>query len=244
MSDLVHSETRGAVAVITLDSPPVNAMGQAVREALAARIEAAIEDPAIGALVLVGSGRCFSGGADIREFGLPPKDPHLRRLIDIAEDSPKPVVAAIHGVAVGGGLELALGCHYRVGAPTARLGLPEIKLGLLPGAGGTQRLPRVIGVEPALDIILSGEPIPAAKARALGLLDAVIEDDLTEGAVAFAEKLLAEGRGPRKSRNQKIPGEEGAGIFEAARQRIARRARGLIAPDRCIESVADRKSVV
>ncbi len=239
MSDLVYSETRGAVAVITLDSPPVNAMGQAVREALAAGIEAAIEDPAIGALVLVGSGRCFSGGADIREFGLPPKDPHLRKLIDIAEDSPKPVVAAIHGVAVGGGLELALGCHYRVGAPSARLGLPEVKLGLLPGAGGTQRLPRVIGVAPALDIILSGDPVSAAKARALGLLDAVVEDDLTEGAVAFAENLLAEGRGPRKSRNRNIPGEAGAGLFDAARQRIARRARGLIAPYRCIESVAN-----
>ncbi|MHA1154368.1 MAG: 3-hydroxyacyl-CoA dehydrogenase NAD-binding domain-containing protein [Alphaproteobacteria bacterium] len=239
MSDLVHSETRGAVAVITLDSPPVNALGQAVREAVVARIAAAAQDPAVGALVLTGSGRCFSGGADIREFGAPPKDPNLRQVIETAEDCPKPVVAAIHGVAVGGGLEIALGCHYRVGAPSARLGLPEIKLGLLPGAGGTQRLPRVIGAAPALDIILSGDPIPAAQARALGLLDAVVEGDLTEGAVAFAEKLIAEGRGPRKSRNQEIPVDEGGDIFEAARQRIARRARGLIAPYRCIESVAN-----
>ena len=237
MSDLVHSETRGSVAVITLDSPPVNALGSAVREALVARIAAAVEDPAVDALVLTGSGRCFSGGADIREFGSPPRDPHLRKVIETAEDCPKPVVAAIHGVAVGGGLELALGCHYRVGAHSARLGLPEIKLGLLPGAGGTQRLPRVIGAEPALDLILSGDPIPAAEARALGLLDAVVEDDLTAGAVAFAEKLIAEGRGPRKSRHQEIPVDHGADIFEAARQRIARRARGLIAPYRCIESV-------
>ena len=166
MSDLVHFEARGAVAVITLDSPPVNALGQAVREALVARIAAAVEDPAIGALVLVGHGRCFSGGADIREFGSPPLDPHLRKVIETVEDCPKPVVAAIHGVAVGGGLELALGCHYRIGAASARLGLPEIKLGLLPGAGGTQRLPRVIGAAPALDMILSGDPIPAARARA------------------------------------------------------------------------------
>jgi len=242
MSDLVHFAARGTVAVITLHNPPVNALGQAVREALVARIAAAVEDPAIGALVVVGHGRCFSGGADIREFGGPPLDPHLRKVIETAEDCPKPVVAAIHGVAVGGGLELALGCHYRIGAASARLGLPEIKLGLLPGAGGTQRLPRVIGAAPALDMILSGDPIPAARARALGLLDALAEDDLTESAVAFAEKLIAAGAGPRKSRNQEIPTGEGAGnggadIFEAARQRIARRARGLIAPYRCIESV-------
>ena len=242
MSDLVHFEARGAVAVITLDSPPVNALGQAVREALVARIAAAVEDPAIGALVLVGHGRCFSGGADIREFGGPPLDPHLRKVIETAEDCPKPVVAAIHGVAVGGGLELALGCHYRIGTASARPGLPEIKLGLLPGAGGTQRLPRVIGAAPALDMILSGDPIPAARARALGLLDAVVDGDLTEAAAAFAEKLIAEGAGPRKSRNREIPAaegadDEGANIFEAARQGIARRARGLIAPYRCIESV-------
>jgi 3-hydroxyacyl-CoA dehydrogenase len=237
MSDLVHGETRGGVAVITLDNPPVNALGQAVREALVASIAAAVEDPAVGALVLTGSGRCFSGGADIREFGTPPKDPHLRKVIEAAEDCPKPVVAAIHGVAVGGGLELALGCHYRVGAPSARLGLPEIKLGLLPGAGGTQRLPRVIGAAPALDIILSGDPIPAAQAHALGLLDAVVADEPTAGAVAFAEQLIAEGRGPRKSRNQEIPIDDAADIFEAARNKIARRARGLIAPYRCIESV-------
>ena len=237
MSELVHVETRGAVAVTTLDSPPVNALGQAVRAALVEGIAAAVEDPGVGALVLTGGGRCFSGGADIREFGSPPQDPHLRQVIEIAEDCPKPVVAAIHGVAVGGGLELALGCHYRVGDGSARLGLPEVKLGLLPGAGGTQRLPRVIGAEPALDIILSGDPIPAVQARALGLLDAVVEDDLTKGAAAFAEKLIADGRGPRKSRHQEIPVDHGADIFEAARERIARRARGLIAPYRCIESV-------
>ncbi len=146
MSDVVHSERRGAVAVITLDRPPVNALGQALRAALVAGMEAAAADPEVAALVLVGRGRCFSGGADIREFGAPTKDPHLRAVIEAAENCPKPVVVAIHGVAVGGGLELALGCHYRVGDASARLGQPEVKLGIPPGAGGTQRLPRVIGI--------------------------------------------------------------------------------------------------
>ena len=159
MSDVVHGERRGAVAVITLDRPPVNALGQALRAALVARMEEAAADPEVKILVLVGRGRCFSGGADIREFNAPPKDPHLRAVIEAAENCPKPVVAAIHGVAVGGGLELALGCHYRVGDASARLGQPEVKLGIPPGAGGTQRLPRLIGVAKALDMIVGGEPI-------------------------------------------------------------------------------------
>ena len=142
MTEPVHGERQGGVAVITLDDPPVNALGVALRTGLAAQMAEAAGDPAVQALVLVGRGRCFSGGADIREFGAPPKDPHLRAVIETAENCPKPVVAAIHGVAVGGGLELALGCHYRVGDASARLGQPEVKLGILPGAGGTQRLPR------------------------------------------------------------------------------------------------------
>ncbi|MCH8037113.1 MAG: enoyl-CoA hydratase/isomerase family protein [Proteobacteria bacterium] len=237
MSDVVHGETRGAVAVITLDRPPVNALGQELRAALVARMEEAAADPEVKVLVLAGRGRCFSGGADIREFGAPPKDPHLRAVIDAAENCPKPVVAAIHGVAVGGGLELALGCHYRVGDASARLGQPEVKLGIPPGAGGTQRLPRVIGIAAALDMILSGEPIPAVEAKELGLLDAVIEGDLTEGAVAFAEKVVAEGRPLTRTRDRTIPTEHTEGLFEAARKRIARRSRGMIAPARCIESV-------
>jgi 3-hydroxyacyl-CoA dehydrogenase len=237
MADVVDYEKRGTVGVVFLDNPPVNAMGAAARQGVTKHLTQACDDPDIQAVVLVGRGRCFSGGADIREFGKPFESPHLREVIDTAEDSPKPVIAAIHGTAVGGGLELALGCHYRVGDKSARLGLPEIKLGLLPGAGGTQRLPRLIGVEPALGIILSGEYLPADKARALGLLDEVAEGGLVEGAVAFAERLVSEGRPLRKTRELTIDPEGAAGIFEKTRKSIARKARGMIAPYRCIESV-------
>ncbi|MDH3967665.1 MAG: 3-hydroxyacyl-CoA dehydrogenase NAD-binding domain-containing protein [Rhodospirillales bacterium] len=237
MAELVDYEKRGTVGVVFLDNPPVNAMGAAVRQGVVKCLTQACDDPDIQAVVLVGRGRCFSGGADIREFGKPFESPHLREVIDTAENSPKPVVAAIHGTAVGGGLELALGCHYRVGDKSARLGLPEIKLGLLPGAGGTQRLPRLIGVEPALGIVLSGEYMPADKALALGLLDEVAEGGLAEGAVTFAERLVSEGRPLRKTRELTIDPEGAAGIFEKTRKSIARKARGLIAPYRCIESV-------
>ncbi|MFQ5773344.1 MAG: 3-hydroxyacyl-CoA dehydrogenase NAD-binding domain-containing protein [Kiloniellaceae bacterium] len=239
MAEPVQIERRGAVGVICLDSPPVNALGATVRTSLLAELERAAGDPDITAVVLIGRGRCFSGGADIREFAKPPKPgaPQLRQVIDTAEDCPKPVVAAIHGTAVGGGLELALGCHYRVGDRSARLGQPEIKLGLVPGAGGTQRLPRLVGVEAALEIILGGDPVSAERALALGLLDRVVEGDLVEGAVAFAEELLAEGRPPRRIRELEVPPIQTADLFERARRRIERRARGLIAPYRCIESV-------
>ncbi len=237
MSDPVHSEKRGAVALIALDNPPVNALGAAVRAGLAAEIERAAGDPEVKALVLIGRGRGFSAGADIREFGKPPQEPQLRQVIAAAEDCPKPVVAALHGVAVGGGLELALGCHYRVGDASARLGQPEVKLGIPPGAGATQRLPRLIGIEAALDMILGGDPITAEEGRRLGLLDAVIEGELLPGAVAFAEAVAAEGRPLRRTREREIPGGAPPELFEQARRRIARRARGLIAPFRCIESV-------
>ncbi len=237
MSNVVEYEKRGTVGVIFLDNPPVNAISGAMREGVVEALTQASDDPDIKAMVLVGRNRCFSGGADIKEFGKPFKSPHLRQVIDTAENSPKPVVAAIHGTAVGGGLELSLGCHYRVGDKSARLGLPEIKLGLIPGAGGTQRLPRVIGVAPALDIILSGDYIPAGKARELGLLDEVVEGDLTAGAVAFAEKVVAEGRPLRKTRELTIDAGAAAEAFDKTRKSIARKARGLIAPTRCIESV-------
>ena len=156
MADVVHVSKRGAIGLLTLDNPPVNALGAPLRRALADRVREAMDDPQVSALVLTGRGRCFSGGADIREFGRPPDPnaPSLPQVIAAIEDGTKPVVAAIHGTALGGGLELALGCHHRVGDTSARLGLPEVKLGLIPGAGGTQRLPRVIGVEPALKAIL------------------------------------------------------------------------------------------
>ncbi len=237
MADTVHFEQRGSIGLVTMKSPPVNALGIALRSGLAEALSKATADDSVKALVLTGEGRCFSAGADIREFGTPSRDPGLRQVIAQLEDCPKPVVAAIHGTALGGGLELALGCHYRVGDASALMGLPEIKLGLLPGAGGTQRLPRVIGVEAALQAILSGDFMPGAKAHACGLLDELVEDgDLVGRAVAFAERLVAEGKPARKSSELVIdpPPED---LFEKARASIARRARGLIAPYHCIQCV-------
>ena len=237
MSDAVEYETHGAIALIALNNPPVNAMGVKVRQAIADTISRAQTDPEISAIVLIGRGRCFSGGADIREFGKPRLNPHLRDIIDQIEACTKPVIAAIHNTAIGGGCELALGCHYRVGDSSAKFGLPEIKLGLLPGAGGTQRLPRLIGIGPALDVILSGEFIAARRARELGFLDEIISGDLASGAVDFANRLIAEGKGTRPTREMKIDAIGTDEIFSRARKKIARRARGLIAPERCIAAV-------
>ncbi|MFY8082923.1 MAG: enoyl-CoA hydratase/isomerase family protein, partial [Rubrivivax sp.] len=156
-----YYDVRGDVAVVTLDNPPVNGLGLATRQAIAAGVEQAWADDAIKAIVITGAGKAFSGGADIREFGSPKSlaEPNLLSLINLLESSPKPVVAALHSVCMGGGLELALGCHYRVALPGTQIALPEVKLGLIPGAGGTQRLPRVLGVETALNMIVSGEPV-------------------------------------------------------------------------------------
>ncbi len=242
MTSLVYYERRGAVGVVTLDNPPLNTLGAALREGLVARLGQGAGDDAVKALVLTGAGRCFSAGADIREFGAPPNPgvPNLPEVIGITEDCPKPIVAAIHNTAVGGGLELALGCHWRIGARSARVGFPEVKLGLIPGAGGTQRMPRLIGVEPALRIILDGGFVPADEALSLGILDRVVDGDLVDGAVAFAEELVAEGGPVRRTREIDDRIREAAGtpeLFESIRDGFARRARGLIAPYLCIESV-------
>ena len=160
----VDFQRRGRVAVLTVDNPPVNALSQHVRQGLRDGVKQATADPEAGAIVIVCAGRTFIAGADITEFGKPPREPGLHEVLDLIEGAPKPVVAAIHGTALGGGLEVALACHYRVGVATARFGLPEVKLGLLPGAGGTQRLPRVVGVEKALQMIVGGDPIGAGEA--------------------------------------------------------------------------------
>ena len=156
-----HSARHGSVAVITLDNPPVNGLGYDTRRAFADHVQAADADPAVTAIVITGAGKAFSGGADIKEFGSPKAiaEPNLLSLIRLLENCGKPTIAAIHSVCMGGGLELSLGCHYRVGAPGASIALPEVKIGLIPGAGGTQRLPRVLGVETALNIIVSGDPV-------------------------------------------------------------------------------------
>jgi 3-hydroxyacyl-CoA dehydrogenase len=237
MSDVVEYEIHGAIALIALNSPPVNAMGVKVRQGITDAVAQAENNPDISAIVVLGRGRCFCGGADIREFGKPRLHPYLGDIIDNLEACQKPVIAAIHKTAIGGGCELALGCHYRVGDASASFGLPEIKLGLLPGAGGTQRLPRLIGIKAALDVILSGEFVDAQKAKDLGFLDEVISGDLAQGAIDFANRLIAEGQGVRPVRSMTIDSNGATEIFANARKKVTRRARGLIAPERCIAAV-------
>src|SRR5215213_53465 len=195
VNEVTDLTLEGDVAVITLDSPPVNALSFNVRDGLYEGFKAAIADPAAAAIVLICAGRTFIAGADITEFGGAQKGASLFDVQSMMESSPKPVVAAIHGTALGGGLEVALCAHYRVAVPSARLGLPEVALGLLPGAGGTQRLPRVVGVESALEMVTSGRHVPAPEAAKLGLVDDLVpEGQLKEGALAFARKVVAEGR--------------------------------------------------
>src|SRR3984957_900177 len=189
----VDYTTHDGVAVITLNNPPVNGLGLSTRAGIVEGLERAQNDPAIKAIVLTGAGKAFSGGADITEFNTPKatQEPTLHTVIKVVEGSTKPVVAAIHSVAMGGGLELALGAHYRVAAPGAQIALPEVKLGLLPGAGGTQRLPRAVGLETALNMIVSGAPVLSEKLAASGLFDLVTEGNLLDEAVTFAKKAAA-----------------------------------------------------
>jgi len=198
---MVRLERQGAVAILVIDAPPVNALGAAVRLGLMAGLVEAGGNPDIYAVVIRGDGRMFSAGADITEFGKPSKAPILPEVIAAAESMAKPVVAALHGSALGGGLELALGAHGRVALAGASLGLPEVTLGLLPGAGGTQRLPRLIGADAALRMMLTGRPVTAAEALALGLVDCVVEADLTGAAVELALDLARQGSSvPTRSR--------------------------------------------
>src|SRR5437016_8183821 len=236
----VDLDRRGRVAVLTVNNPPVNALSQHVRQGLHDGVKEAIAASATEAIVIGCAGRTFSAGADITEFGKPPADPSLHSVLDLIEGSPKPVVAAIHGTALGGGLEVTLACHYRVGVKDARFGLPEVKLGLLPGAGGTQRLPRVVGVEKALSMMVSGDPIRADEALQHGLIDAIVEGDLAAAGVAFAEKVLAEQRPLRKIREltDKIADAKGKPeIFSEFRKSVARQTRGFRAPENCIKAV-------
>jgi 3-hydroxyacyl-CoA dehydrogenase len=240
ITDSVALDRRGRIAVLTVNNPPVNALSHGVRQGLHDGLRAAAADPAASAIVIVCAGRTFIAGADITEFGKPPRDPSLHAVLDVIEGSGKPVVAAVHGTALGGGLEVTLACHYRVGVKTARFGLPEVKLGLLPGAGGTQRLPRVVGVEKALAMIVSGDPIGAEDARRHGLIDEIVDGDLTAAAVAFAEKVVAEGRPLRKIRDldDKVAAVRGTPeVFANFRKSVARQTRGFRAPEHCIRAV-------
>jgi len=237
----------GDVAVITLNSPPVNALSAAVRQGLFEAFKQADADGAAKAIVLVCDGRTFIAGADITEFGSTMADPQLADVQDVIEGASKPVIAAIHGTALGGGLEVALCAHYRVAVPSARLGLPEVNLGLLPGAGGTQRLPRVVGVENALAMMTSGRHVPAKEAASLGLVDELVEEGkLREQAIAFARKVVAEGRPLAKIRDQNEKLEAAKGkpeIFENFRKANARKFRGFLAPEyniRCVEAAVNQ----
>ena len=234
-------EVRGAVAVITLDNPPVNGLGFETRKAVAVALERAEDDAAVRAIVVTGAGKAFSGGADIKEFGSPAAlaEPNLLSLIARIEGAAKPVVAAIHTVCMGGGLELALGCHYRVVAPGAAIALPEVKLGLLPGAGGTQRLPRALGVEAALNMIVGGEPVRSellAQVPGQRLFDRVIEGELLAGALAFAAEV-ADARPLPVVRELACAHPDGDAFFGFARNSVKAVSRNFPAPARCVDAV-------
>ena len=231
-------EKRGDVGIIWINNPPVNAISVGVREAIIDGVTKLAQDPEVKVGILACEGRTFMAGADITEFGKPPLSPSLHDAIKAVENSAKPIVAAIHGTAFGGGLEVALACHYRVAVASAKVGLPEVKLGILPGAGGTQRLPRLIGVEAALGMIVSGDPIPATQAAKAGVIDKLIEGDLLEGAVSYAKDLVARKAPLRKVRDINVDaGKVPAGFFEEARKRLAKEKKNLFAPQRIVDAL-------
>jgi 3-hydroxyacyl-CoA dehydrogenase len=236
-SPVVRLEKDGEIGVIIVNYPPVNALGPGVSEGIVESLNAANADPAIKAMVLMGDGRSFIAGADIRGFGTGRKRaPIGSRTYDVLDASPKPVVAAIHGFALGGGLENALACHYRIAVPAAKVGLPEVLIGILPGGGGTQRLPRLVGVPTALEMITSGRHVPAPEAAKLGIIDQVLSDgaNLREAAVAYARKI-ADVRPLPRVRDKTATAEPG--VFDAMRKSIARKARNQQAPYHCIAAV-------
>ena len=246
INDVATLAIEGEVAVLSLNSPPVNALSAPVREGIVNGVAAALGNASIKALVLICEGKTFIAGADISEFGKAPKGPSLFDALNAIENAKVPVVAAIHGTALGGGLEVALTCHYRVAVPSAKCGLPEVKLGLLPGAGGTQRLPRIVGVEKALEMVTSGEHVAAKWAAEVGLVDALVDEGkLREGALAFARKIVAEKRPLKRVRdmNEKVEAARGKPeIFAAFRKANAKKFRGYEAPEaniKCIEAAVN-----
>jgi len=246
MNDIVSLDIESGIGILTIDSPPVNALGINVRRALDNNFKALAADERVQAIVLLCAGRTFFAGADITEFGKPMESPQLPDVFETIEAAGKPVIAAIHGTALGGGLETALVCHFRIAVPSAKLGLPEVNLGLLPGAGGTQRLPRIVGVEVALEMMTSGRPISAKDALANGVIDALANDGkLREDAVAFARKIVDERRPAVRVRDLETMIETARGrpeIFAAFRQKNARAFRGFKAPDaiiKCVEAAVN-----
>ena len=239
MADLVDFTKRGAVGVITVNNPPVNALSVGVPQGIVDGVAAANGDADIKAIVLIGGGRSFIAGADISEFHNPPsgKPVTIFEVLEALEGSAKPVVAGVHGNALGGGLEVALACHYRCGVASAMFGLPEVKLGLLPGAGGTQRLPRLIGAERALPLIASGDFVPADRALEMGIIDLIVVGDIESGAIDYAEKLADEGASLRRIRDIQTQAPTSPTFFEDFEKSIARRSRGFLAPFHIIKCV-------
>ena len=246
INEVTSLEIKDSVAVLTLNSPPVNALSANVREGLNNGVNAAIEDESVKSIVIICEGRTFIAGADITEFGQAPKGPSLYDVQDMIENSPKPVVAAIHGTALGGGLEVALTCHYRIAVPSAKCGLPEVNLGLLPGAGGTQRLPRIVGAQKALVMMTSGEHVPASQCHDMGLVDEMAEEGALESdAIKFANQIVSEGKPLVKVRDadEKIKSDRGNdALFADFRKSILRKTRGFLAPEyniQCIEAAVN-----
>ena len=247
INDVTTIEKDGNISIITLNSPPVNALSAPVREGLHKGISEARNDKETEAIIIICEGRTFIAGADISEFGKEPKGPSLFEVQEFIEDSDKPVIAAIHGTALGGGLEVALTCHYRIAVPSAKCGLPEVNLGLLPGAGGTQRLPRVVGVEKALQMVTSGQHVPAKQCLEMGLVDEISnEDNLRQDSISFAKKIVSENRPLVKisEMNDKVEAARGnENIFKNFRASIERKARGFLAPEyniQCIEAAVNK----
>jgi 3-hydroxyacyl-CoA dehydrogenase len=239
MNAFAHYDLYEDVAVVAMDNPPVNGLSAGLRAAIIDALDTALADQTVRAIVLTGTERAFSAGADVTEFGTPnaSRSPALRTVIDAIEQSGKPVIAAISGSCLGGGLELALGCHFRVATAQAVLGLPEVKLGLLPGAGGTQRLPRLIGLDAALDMIVSGRSEPAIRFDGTPLIDMVVEHDLLQRAVAFARSIAVENRPLRRSSEQVVRDPSAEAFLKFAHNQVAASSKGLPAPVRCVEAI-------
>src|SRR5262245_51457360 len=245
MAELVQLTVESGVGVITIDNPPVNALSAGVPEGIASAIERATHDASVRGVVLIGAGRTFVAGAEIKQLeehahGRGPGAPNLHHLLKSIEDCPKPVVVAIHGTALGGGLELAMAGHYRVASPDAQAGQPEVNLGIIPGAEGSQRLPRLVGVEAAVEMFVSSKAIRAPEAVRLGLFDKIIEGDLRDGAIAFARQVADSGGPHRRTRdrNEKLGSpESNAAILAAGREQARKKRRNMIAPLRVIDAV-------